>query len=85
MLCDNKPQCQKHGADDTSHIIEESANDLSDEFLVFFGEQCGGVHVFHVLCLHSVVGLDVWVWLMLQFVRCLVLELREGLGDVVKH
>ncbi len=33
----------------------------------------------------SVVGLDVWVWLMLRFAGCLVLEMREGLADMVEH
>ncbi len=85
LLCGNRPQCRKHGAVDTSRIIEKSADDLLNEFLVFFGEQCQGVCVFRVLHLCSVVGLDVWVWLMLRFAGCLVLETREGLGDVVKH
>ncbi len=84
LLCGNRPQYRKHGAVDTLRIIEESADDLSNEFLVFFGEQYLGVRVFCVLRLCSVVGLDVWVWLMLQFAGCSVLETREGLRDVVE-
>ncbi len=41
--------------------------------------------VFRVLHLCSVVGLDVWVWLMLWFDGCLVLEMCEGLGDIAKY
>jgi hypothetical protein len=43
------------------------------------------VCVFRILRLCSIVGFDVRVWLMLWLVGCLVLELREGLRDVVKH
>ncbi len=85
LLCGNRPPCRKHGAVDTLGIIEKSANYLLNEFLVFFGEQCQGVRVFCVLRPYSVVGLDVWVWLMLRFAGCSVLETREDLGDVVKH
>ncbi len=78
-------QCCKHGAVNTLRIVEESADDLLNEFLAFWGEQSRCVRVFHQLHLCSIVGLDMWVWLMLQFARCLVLEAREGLGDVVEH
>ncbi len=40
LLCGNRHQCRKHGAVDKLHIIDESANDFLNEFLVFFGEQC---------------------------------------------
>ncbi len=59
--------------------------DLLDVFFVLLGEQCWRVRVFHMLCLCSVVGFDMRVWLMLRLVGCLVLESREGLGDLVKH
>jgi hypothetical protein len=85
LLCDNRPQSRKHGVVNTLCIIEESANDLLDDFFVFLGEQCQRVSVFSLLCLCSVVGFVVRVWLMLWFVGCSVLELCEGLGDVVDH
>ncbi len=85
LLCGSRLQCREHGAVITSRIIEESAYDLLNEFLVFFGEQRQGVCVFCVLRLCSIVGLDVWVWLILRFTGCSVLETREGLRDVVEH
>jgi hypothetical protein len=85
LLSSNRPQCRKHNAVNTSCMIEESADDLLDDFFVFLGEQCRRVHVFSILRLCSVVGFDVRVWLMLWFVGCSVLQSRNGLGDVVEH
>ncbi len=85
LLCGSRPQCRKHGAIVTSRIIEKSADDLLNEFFVFFGEQYQGVCDFRVLRLCSIVGLEVWVWLMLRFSGCLVLETSEGLRDIVKQ
>jgi hypothetical protein len=85
LLCSDRPQCRKHSTVGLLYIIKEIADDLQDEFFVFLGEQFQRVCVFRILRFCSVVGFDVRVWLMLWFVGCLVLESREGLGDIVKH
>ncbi len=40
LLCSDRPQCRRHGAVNTLCIIEESVDDLMEEYFVFLGEQC---------------------------------------------
>ena len=75
----------KYGEIDRTGILEESANDFLDVFLLVLIEKGGVVLVGRVLFGGAVLRLDVKVGLVLRLSRRLVLETRDGGLYIVEH
>ena len=75
----------KNGEINRTGIVEESANDFLDKFLVGLIEKGGVVLVGRVLFGGAILRLDVKVGLVLRLSRRLVSEMRDGGLYIVKH
>ena len=85
LLRGDEAEGGKHGEINRTGIVEESANDFLDVFLVGLIEKGGVVLVGRVLFGGAILWLDVKVGLVLRLSRRLVSETRDVGLYIVKH